>query len=509
MILIIDFGSQYTQLIAKRIRNLRVYCEIKPYFNYSINDSIKGVILSGSPYSVNDKQSPKIDLSHIKVPILGICYGAQLIAFQYGADIHSLNHKEYGSQQLKDIIKENKLIRENYHKNMTFWMSHSDSITNYSNKIEPLIFSTYDILAGFKIHQQDIYGIQFHPEVTQTEYGNQILQNFLDICSLKSTWSVGNMYHEIESNISKVIFNQEHLHKKIVMAVSGGIDSTLSAYIINKIAPTRLLCVFVNNGLLRKDEVKDVMNNYHKIGIPVTCLEHSDLFLSNLKGITNPEEKRKIIGTFFINSFLEYCNTQQLKASNCLLGQGTIYPDIIESVKIEGVNIKSHHNVGGLPDKLDFTLLEPIKYLFKDDVRALAKYCQIPDFFTKRHPFPGPGLAIRIMGDITPSKIHILQEADKIYIDYLKNNELYDNIWQAGSILLSTKSVGVMGDARTYQYVLALRAVVSIDGMTAECYQFKMQDLINISNKIINNVDGINRVVYDVSSKPPATIEWE
>jgi len=389
-------------------------------------------------------------------------------------------------------------------------MSHSDSICNYSNSnIEPIICSEYNILAAFKIHQQEIYGIQFHPEVTQTLYGNTLLKNFLEeICHLKSNWIIDNIYHEIETNISKIIFNQ-HINKKIIMGVSGGIDSTLTAYIINKIAPKRLICVFVNNGLLRKDEVTEVLDNYNKIDIPVTCVDKSQLFISSLKDIVDPEQKRKIIGSLFIDSFVEHCQSLHLESSNCLLGQGTIYPDIIESTNIDGANIKSHHNVGGLPDKLDFTLLEPIKYLFKDDVRGLAQFCQIPDFFTKRHPFPGPGLAIRIMGEITPTKIHILQEADKIYIDYLKKNDLYDNIWQAGAILLSTKTVGVMGDARTYQYVLALRAVVSVDGMTAECYKFKMNDLINISNKIINNVEGINRVVYDISSKPPATIEWE
>ena len=510
MILIIDFGSQYTQLIAKRIRQLHVYCEIQPCHNVNIKDSIKGIILSGSPCSVNDIESPKIDISSIKVPILGICYGAQLIAHHYDSTIKTLNNKEYGPQKLKTIIKNNKLIKEDFSSQPSVWMSHSDSITNISKNIEPLLYSEDNILAAFKICDREIYGVQFHAEVTQTTYGNQLFKNFLeDICYLKSTWMVDNIYQDIEHNITQVISSEEHLNKDIIMAVSGGIDSTLAAFIVNKIAHSRLKCVFVNNGLLRKNEVEEVLDNYNKIGISVTCLDKEHLFLSNLKSVVDPEEKRKIIGTLFIDSFIEYCHTLGLESSNCLLGQGTIYPDIIESTKIGGVNIKSHHNVGGLPDKLDFTLLEPIKYLFKDDVRALATYCDIPEFFSKRHPFPGPGLAIRIMGDITPNKINILQEADKIYIDYLKSNKLYNNIWQAGAILLSTKSVGVMGDSRTYQYVLALRAVVSIDGMTAQSYQFDMNDLIKISNKIINNVDGINRVVYDISSKPPATIEWE
>ena len=512
MILIIDFGSQYTQLIAKNVRQLNFYCIIQPFNNFTIQDNINGVILSGSPCSVNDENFPNIDFDKINVPILGICYGAQLIAHQNKCIIQSSQCKEYGSHKLNNVIITNDLIKSDYNDNMVFWMSHGDSIINISENIEPIIYSESNILSAFKVKNKEHYGIQFHAEVTQTTYGKNIFTNFIEgICGEKQEWKIHNIYTNIENNIKTIVNDPKHIDKKIIMAVSGGIDSTISAYIINKIVPDRLKCVFVDNGLLRKNEVKEVIQNYHNIGINIDVLYKKDLFINTLKEIIDPEKKRKLIGKLFIDSFVEYCHNSNLDSNNCLLGQGTIYPDIIESAHIKGagLNIKSHHNVGGLPEKLNFTLLEPIKYLFKDDVRKLAYHFQLPDFFAKRHHFPGPGLAIRIMGDITSEKIEILQEADKIYIDYLKQHNLYNQIWQAGCILLSTKSVGVMGDERTYQYVLALRAVNSIDGMTAQCYHFEIKDLINISNKIINNVNGINRVVYDVSSKPPSTIEWE
>ena len=513
-ILILDFGSQYTQLIAKRLRKLKVYCEIQSYYMYTFDSDVKGVILSGSPASVNDEKCLYTDLSIFdSIPILGICYGAQLIAHIYDCKISSIGKREYGKKELKtEIHNDNKLFQNDFLESQknTVWMSHGDSITKLNNLIEPIVYSEDDILAGFKIKDKDIYGLQFHPEVTHTDYGNTLLTNFIDICGMEKNWFPENVFNIIENNIREIVESRENLNKKIIMAVSGGVDSTVSAYLINRIVGDRLSCVFVDNGLLRDNEVDEVIMNYTKMNLNGIYLNKSEMFISELENVVDPEEKRKTIGKLFIDTFVEQCSSMGLNANNCFLGQGTIYPDIVESAYISGsCKIKSHHNVGGLPEKIGFKLLEPLKYLFKDDVRELAKYCNLPKEIIHRHPFPGPGLAIRIIGEITKNKIQILQKADKIYTDYLKNNDLYDKIWQAGAILLPVQTVGVMGDSRTYQFVLALRAVTSVDGMTAECYKFDMEDLMKISTKIINEVDGINRVVYDVSSKPPATIEWE
>ena len=496
-IIIIDFGSQYTQLIAKSIRNINIYCEIVTAAKaVEAAEDATGLILSGSPASVNDPEHPDIDLDSINVPILGICYGAQLIASKYGARIDSTNKREYGKKSLK--------TPDGY--NITsVWMSHSDTICDLPPIIQPLMYSTDNVLATFRIDGKDIYGIQFHPEVTHTENGHKLLEHFIqNTCGMTPNWFPKEIGESIMTTIDSIINSPDNINKKIIMGISGGIDSTLTAVLINNIAKERLVPIFINNGLMRKNECDEVIREYSAMGLDVVCADRAEIFVEALHNVSDPEQKRKIIGKLFVDTFAEQCRIMDLSEDNCFLCQGTIYPDIIESAEI-----KSHHNVGGLPEQLDFKLLEPIKYLFKDDVRKLAKVYNVPPQLIGRHPYPGPGLAIRIIGKITQAKINILQDADHIYIKYLQDNGLYEHIWQAGAILLPIKSVGVMGDSRTYQYVLALRAVTSVDGMTAECYKFNMDDLTNISTKIINEVPGINRVVYDISSKPPATIEWE
>ena len=496
-ILIIDFGSQYTQLIAKSIRNINIYCQIVTA--EKAIDAAKdatGVILSGSDASVNDANHPDIDLETIKIPILGICYGAQLIAYKYGARIDSTNKREYGKKILK--------TPDGY--NITsVWMSHSDTICDLQPIIQPLMYFTDNILAAFRISGTDIYGIQFHPEVTNTINGHKLLEHFINTtCRMTPNWFPKEIGYSIMSTIDTIINMPENINKKIIMEISGGINSTLTAILINNIAKERLIPIFINNGLMRKNECDEVMREYSAMGLDVVYADRSEIFIEALHNVSDPEQKRKIIEKMFIDTFTEQCHIMNLREDNCFLCQSTIYHDIIESDEIN-----AHHNVGGLHEQLDFQLLEPIKYLFKDDVRKLAEVYNVRPQLIVRHPYPAPGLAIRIIGTITPAKIAILQEADHIYINYLRDNGLYEHIWQAGSILLPIKSVGVMEDSRTYRYVLALRAVTSVDGMTAGCYKFNMDDLTNISNKIINEVPGINRVVYDISSNPPATLEWE
>jgi GMP synthase (glutamine-hydrolysing) len=496
-ILIIDFGSQYTQLIAKSIRNINIYCEIVTAEKaIDAAKDANGVILSGSPVSVNDPAHPDIDLDAINIPILGICYGAQLIAYKYGARIDSTNKRDYGKNLLKtpdgyDIT--------------SVWMSHSDAICDLTPIIQPLMYFTDNILATFKIYEKEIYGIQFHPEVTHTVNGHKLLEHFIHTtCGVTPNWFPKDIGDSIMTNIDTIINKSDNINKKIVMAISGDIDSILTAVLINNIAKERLIPVFINNGLMRKNECDEVIHAYSAMGLDVVYMDRAEIFVAALHNVSDPEQKRKIIGKLFIDTFAEQCRIMNLREDNCFLCQATIYPDIIESGEINPC-----HNVGGLSEQLDFQLLEPIKYLFKADVRKLAEVYNVPPQLIGRHPYPDPGLAIRINGDITHAKITILKEADHIYINYLRDNGLYDAIWKAGAILLPIQSFGVMGDRRTHQYVLALRAITIVDGMTTECYKFNMDDLTNISTKIINEVAGINRVVYDISSNPSDTIEWE
>ena len=515
-ILIVDFGSQYTQLIAKQVRKCCTYCEVVPYHkieeyysNLSSITVIKGIILSGSPHSVLLDDSPYFDFSVFDtttMPILGICYGAQYIAEKYGATISPINKKisqtgrEFGEQRI--YIEENLLF--DISGSLQVWMSHNDTILPHDSFMT-LAKTENDILAAFQIKDTQIYGVQFHPEVSHTEKGIDILQGFLNLCSIDEKYTMSNYLKYIEQKIKDQIGAE-----KVIVAVSGGVDSTVTACLLHRILGKQLICVFVNNGLLRKNEIEEVERIFKEIGLDGVTVDASDIFYDKLKYVSDPEQKRKIIGSGFIEVFEKYIKLQHFSQEEEIkwLGQGTIYPDIIESVPGFGL-IKSHHNVGGLPEKMQLKLVEPLRDLFKDEVRELGEELGIPKEFIYRHPFPGPGLAIRIIGDITPDKVAILQEADDIFIQEIKKAGLYGEIWQAGVILLSTKTVGVMGDRRTYEYVVALRAVCSVNGMTAKPYMFDMSFLEKIGTKIINEVPGINRVVYDISSKPPATIEWE
>jgi len=503
MIIIIDFGSQYTKLIAKIIRKYNVYCKIINANNNIELDDAKGIILSGGPSNILETDLNILNnINHI--PILGICYGAQLIAKKYGLIVNNISNREYGRTR---IILNNDILFSNIPTEIDVWMSHSNSIyinNSLSSNIQ-IISNTQNNICGFKISKQ-IYGILFHPEVTHSQFGENIIHNYLfKICNEEPIW---NTKYIIPSIISK-IKNQVN-DNYVVMAISGGVDSTVAASLIHEAIKEKLICVFVDNGLLRKNEYEEILNCYkNNLNFNVYGLCESNLFLDRLNGISDPEEKRKIIGTTFIDCFYKYISN--LPNPIYYLGQGTIYSDVIES---SGDNnrshkIKSHHNVGGLPENMNLKLVEPLRDLFKDEVRKIGKELNIPDIIINKHPFPGPGLSIRIIDKITREKLNIIREADHIFITELKKHNLYNKIWQAGVILLSTKSVGVMGDQRTYEYVLALRAVCSTEGMTANCYPFDIKLLENIASKIINNIVGINRVVYDVSSKPPATIEWE
>tara|TARA_X000000368_G_C23057064_1_gene724484 strand:- start:3477 stop:5006 length:1530 start_codon:yes stop_codon:yes gene_type:complete len=505
-VLIIDFGSQYTQLIARRIRELFIYCEIHPYNDLNIDlKYYKAVILSGSPFSVRSKDALKFDLSKIKgnKPLLGVCYGAQYIAHFEGGKVVASNKREYGRANLSSIDKNN-LLFKNVEVGTQVWMSHSDTIECLPNNGK-CIASTNDVEnAAFSIDDEMVYGIQFHPEVYHTQKGKEILKNFLiNISKIKPDWTPDSFSDRSISEIKELVGNE-----KVILGLSGGVDSTVAAILLHKAIGKNLHCIFVNNGLLRKNEFSDVLNQYKGMGLNVKGVDASDYFINLLSEIIDPEDKRKIIGKAFIDVFDK---ESKLVDGAKWLAQGTIYPDVIESISVKGpsATIKSHHNVGGLPDFMKLSIIEPLKMLFKDEVRRVGASLNIDSNLLKRHPFPGPGLAIRILGNITREKIRILQEVDAIFIDGLKNNNLYDKIWQAGAMLLSVKSVGVMGDERTYEDCVALRAVESTDGMTADWVNLPYEFLQNISNKIINNVKGVNRVVYDISSKPPATIEWE
>lgn len=505
-ILILDFGSQYTQLIARRVRELNVYCEIYPFNKIpTLDKSYKGVILSGSPFSVRDNQAPFPDLSGIKgiMPLLGVCYGAQFMAHNYGGEVLPSNTREYGRANLAYINKENVLFK-GIEDNSQVWMSHGDTIAKIPDNFH-VIASTKDVKVGaYEIENEHTYGIQFHPEVYHSTQGKEILKNFLvDVCRCSQNWSPDSF---IELTISSL--KEKIKEDKVVLGLSGGVDSSVAAVLIHRAIGKNLSCIFVDNGLLRKNEFEDVLYSYKDMGLNVIGVDAKQLFFDALKGLSDPEEKRKAIGKTFIEVFdIEAHKIQNVK----WLAQGTIYPDVIESVSVNGpsATIKSHHNVGGLPEKMHLKIVEPLNLLFKDEVRRVGKALNIKHELIGRHPFPGPGLGIRILGDITREKVELLQEADAIFINGLKEYDLYDKVWQAGVMLLPVQSVGVMGDERTYENAVALRAVSSTDGMTADWSHLPHEFLAKISNEIINKVRGINRVVYDISSKPPATIEWE
>ena len=505
-ILILDFGSQYTQLIARRIRELNVYCEIHP-FNHipQFDDSIKGVILSGSPFSVNDEKALHVDLSEIreKMPLLGVCYGAQYMAKTNGGQVQRSETREYGRAKLAQVDSSDALMK-NINQHSQVWMSHGDTIMQLPEGFK-VIANTNDIpVAAYHIENERTWGIQFHPEVTHSLEGTQLIKNFIvDICGCKQDWTPASFAETTVSELKTQLGND-----KVLLALSGGVDSTVTAVLLHKAIGKNLTCIFVDHGLLRKNEFESVLDLYKNMGLNVIGVNASDKFYTDLAGVTDPEKKRKIIGRDFIEVFDE----EALKLTGIKwLAQGTIYPDVIESISIKGpsATIKSHHNVGGLPEKMNLKIVEPLRLLFKDEVRRVGRELGISNDILGRHPFPGPGLAIRILGEVTAEKVKLVQEADAIFINNLKSAGLYDQVWQAGVILLPVQSVGVMGDERTYENAAALRAVMSIDGMTADWVHLPYDFLAKVSNEIINKVRGINRVVYDISSKPPATIEWE
>lgn len=507
-ILILDFGSQYTQLIARAVREANVYCEIIPFHSrFSFEPGLKGIILSGSPCSVNEEGAPDVDIQSFisRVPVLGICYGAQLTAKRYGGLVAKSNKREYGRARLHQLKTD--ILLEGVSGESQVWMSHSDTIKELPAGFELLADTESIPVAAFKKTSGEsaaLYGVQFHPEVYHSTEGKKVLQNFLvKICGCAQDWTPAHFITDTVAALKEQIGN-----RKVIMALSGGVDSTVAATLIHKAIGSNLSGIFVDNGVLRKNEFQAVLDTYAKLGLNVKGIDAREHFYTKLAGKTEPEEKRKIIGSLFIDVFQE---ESKKIASVELLGQGTIYPDVIESVSVHGpsVTIKSHHNVGGLPDHLHLELVEPLRSLFKDEVRKVGRELGIPAEMIDRHPFPGPGLAIRILGEVTEEKVRLLQEADHIYIQALKDNNLYATVWQAGAILLPVKSVGVMGDERTYEFTVALRAVTSVDGMTADWAHLPYSFLADVSNEIINQVRGINRVVYDISSKPPATIEWE
>ena len=505
-ILILDFGSQYTQLIARRIRELNVYCEIYPFNHFpEPEQSVKGIVLSGSPFSVRDKNAPypEIDKYKGKVPILGICYGAQFLAQNNGGEVAPSNTREYGRARLEFIDDNNELFK-GISPDTQVWMSHGDTIVELPENFK-LISSTRSIrVAAFAVKNEKTFGLQFHPEVYHTTEGSLILKNFIaGICGCSQDWTPESFVDSTVKELKEKLGND-----KVVLGLSGGVDSSVAAGLLHRAIGKNLNCIFVDNGLLRKNEFEQVLESYKGLGLNVTGVRAGDRFLKNLAGISEPEQKRQSIGRDFIEVFDgEAHRIKDVK----WLAQGTIYPDVIESVSVNGpsATIKSHHNVGGLPEKMNLKIVEPLKLLFKDEVRRVGKALDLPVSLISRHPFPGPGLAIRILGEITREKVRILQDADDIYISALKNYGLYDKVWQAATILLPVQSVGVMGDERTYENVVALRAVSSTDGMTADWSHLPYEFLSAVSNDIINKVKGINRVVYDISSKPPATIEWE
>ncbi|HLP73824.1 MAG TPA: glutamine-hydrolyzing GMP synthase [Bacteroidales bacterium] len=505
-ILILDFGSQYTQLIARRIRELNVYCEIHPFNHFPAPDaSVRGVILSGSPSSVRDKNAPNPDLTGIrgKYPLLGVCYGAQLLVQKSGGEVQASSTREYGRAKLVSIDQGDPLFT-GIHTGTQVWMSHGDTIINLPPAFR-ITGSTPDVKAGaYHIEGEKTWGIQFHPEVYHTTEGSGMLKNFvLDICGCRGDWTPESFVDSTISDLRNKLGDD-----KVILGLSGGVDSSVAAVLLNRAIGKNLHCIFVDNGLLRKNEFGKVLESYKGLGLNVSGVDASDRFLDRLEGISDPEKKRKIIGNVFIDVF----DTEASKIKDVKwLAQGTIYPDVIESVSVKGpsATIKSHHNVGGLPEKMHLKVVEPLRLLFKDEVRKVGRTLEIPDSILKRHPFPGPGLAIRLLGAMTREKLTMLKEADDIFIEGLKKHGLYDSVWQAAVILLPVQSVGVMGDERTYENAVVLRAVTSTDGMTADWSHLPYDFLGLISNEIINRVKGINRVVYDISSKPPSTIEWE
>ncbi|MBK9290496.1 MAG: glutamine-hydrolyzing GMP synthase [Bacteroidetes bacterium] len=505
-ILILDFGSQYTQLIARRVRELNVYCEIHPFNHYpELTPNVKGVILSGSPYSVRDGLLQPSPLPAIRgrVPLLGVCYGAQLLAHESGGTVEASAIREYGRANLKHIRHDSPLMAD-ISLNSQVWMSHGDTILQLPDSFE-VVASTADVeVAGFSVKGEPTFGIQFHPEVYHSTEGMKLLKNFVVyICGCSQDWTPASFIDDTTQWLKNTLQDD-----KVVLGLSGGVDSSVAAMLLHKAIGHNLYCIFVDNGLLRKNEFEKVLDSYLHLGLNVRGVRAGERFLDRLAGVTDPEQKRKIIGNLFIEIFDEEAHRiEDVK----WLAQGTIYPDVIESVSVKGpsATIKSHHNVGGLPDFMKLKVVEPLKTLFKDEVRVIGRALGLPPLIIDRHPFPGPGLGIRILGEVTPEKVRILQEVDEIYVQALHDHGLYNKVWQAGVILLPVQSVGVMGDERTYENVVALRAVNSTDGMTADWSHLPYEFLAKVSNDIINKVRGVNRVVYDISSKPPATIEWE
>ncbi|MCC6370197.1 MAG: glutamine-hydrolyzing GMP synthase [Bacteroidia bacterium] len=505
-ILILDFGSQFTQLIARRLRELNVYCEIHPYNKIpSLSPDIKGVILSGSPHSVREENAPKPDLSAIKgkLPLLGVCYGAQMLAHFYGGEVGKSNSREYGRAHL-EIKDPNDRLLKDIPNDSVVWMSHGDTILNIPSNYN-VTASTHDVkVAAYSISNEETFCIQFHPEVYHTKHGTKLLRNFVfDICKCSGNWTPDSFVETTIHDLKNQLGND-----RVILGLSGGVDSSVAAMILHKAIGANLHCIFVDNGLLRKNEFESVLDSYKHMGLNVKGVDAKQKFYDALNGVSDPEKKRKAIGKVFIDVFDE---ESKLVQDAKWLAQGTIYPDVIESVSVKGpsATIKSHHNVGGLPDYMKLKVVEPLRSLFKDEVRRVGKTLGLDENILNRHPFPGPGLAIRILGEITEEKVRILQEVDAIFINGLKKDNLYKDVWQAGVIFLPIQSVGVMGDERTYENVVALRAVSSTDGMTADWCHLPYEFLAKISNEIINKVKGVNRVVYDISSKPPATIEWE
>ena len=503
-IIILDFGSQTTQLIGRRVRELDTFCEILPYNKFPKNDpSVIGVILSGSPFSVYDEKAFKIELDEIrgKYPILGICYGAQFMSYALGGKVEPAESREYGRANLQTFDHENPLFK-GFDEHSQVWMSHGDTITALPEGFKVIASTDKVVNAAYQAEGEPLWGVQFHPEVFHSVQGSLLLKNFVvDICGGKQDWSAASFVETTVAELKEQLGND-----RVILGLSGGVDSSVAAVLLNKAIGKNLTCIFVDHGMLRKNEFKNVMHDYECLGLNVIGVDASEKFFKDLEGVTDPEQKRKIIGRDFIEVF----DAEAHKITDAKwLAQGTIYPDRIESLNITGKTIKSHHNVGGLPEEMNLKLCEPLQWLFKDEVRKVGRELGMPEHLITRHPFPGPGLAVRILGDITPEKVRILQDADDIFIQGLRDWNLYDLVWQAGVILLPIKSVGVMGDERTYERAVALRAVTSTDAMTADWAHLPYEFMAKVSNDIINKVKGVNRVCYDISSKPPATIEWE